>query len=42
MIRIIIEKDGEEIGIVRGETIVDAMNRLMMMFDLNDIKEDLK
>ncbi len=39
MIRISIEKDGEEIGIVKGETVVDAVNRLILMFDLRDMKK---
>ena len=34
---ITVKKDGEEIAIIRRETLVDAMNLLILMFDLNDV-----
>ena len=42
MFEVVVKKDGEEIGIARGETLVDAVNRLVLMFDLNDIREEKK
>jgi len=32
---ITVKRDGEEIAIARGKTLVDVMNRLLLMFDLN-------